>query len=1043
MFLPLALLAGQMWLGEITRPRPRKLGFEDFLESNAPSEIRPVVYGAGTFEVTPARIWFGDFKQRAVERDSHWTDYIWAGELAFLLDTITVAYRYYIGEAFQLCYGPDTHVERVTINDRIMYAATVGFDNAGSGFLIDDPQAWGGDQPPGEGGQYSWCDITRGNYTDAANAYLESQLSTPPNKTQSLRGISCLISRGPSGFEESGYIAAGGVGYTPRPREWKVACRRQPNNLLTGFHKVGRHANLMEVLYEWTTSFEYGARLPLEYINLASWQQAAEDLHAEGTGWSGKIEGQTTPLDVVKNIQAQGDIVLDPSPSLGLTARLIRRDYSFASLRILNPDVVTSTTRFSPGAYEDTVNKVIVPFKDQNDNFQDKPGIYIDPANQGIQGGRTVPKTIDYLGVGDFDTANELATRDGRALSVPRAPLECTVRPSFGRLTYRGEVLKYQWTSPTFTKLMRVLKITPGNSDNPDWRLEMIEDPFASGFRVSGEPVPGFTDPAAGLLVAPPSATWDIVLNSPDGLKMTLLLLNTNQFSATINGAIIFGSYAPGGQYARIWVTEPGGVQTLSPIRLAPDTDNKAQFNWPANTAGVYEFCVQTFSLRDATNEVKVCADITVAQIGSPSPSPSASLSPSASVSPSISPSSSVSPSSSLSPSASGSHSPSPSSSPSASVSPSASISPSASTSPSSSASPSGTLNESEIVITANAEVESDEQDLLSAFSGSFASGVTGAHGRVYNNITFIGDFDYPGGDEEFISAGCRFQFRADSTDAMVRLRTSASANLVSAQRVAGGTLRVAVTPNATNYDSGSANISLTTWYYATLYARIHDTLGEFIVKLFDASGAFIETLTQTGIDTAAGLAAKTAWGGATGDTYVDHLWTDITGAFRGCGYVETRSPISNGDTNSWTRGGTDTGNNWDQVDELPKNTASYVVATAADQIDLYNFQDRAQAGTIVTAHQIVYAYAAVAGTREWKPICKIGGIVYEGATRSTTNTSNGAPPAIVDWPNNPSTGAIWANDAELDAAQFGVKSVTADIAVQNVQLQVLVDIES
>jgi hypothetical protein len=686
-FVQAALIAAQMWLGEITRPRPKKVTFAEFLANNKPSEVRPVAYGAGTFEITPPRIWYGDFKQRAVERDSHWTDYLWAGLSAGLLDFITVAYRYYIGEAFQLCWGPDTHVERVTINDRLMYQATIGFDNAGSGFLIDDPQAWGGDQPPGEGGEYAWIDITRGNYTDAANAYVESLLSTPPNKTQSLRGISCIFKRGPTGFRESGYFAAGGVGASPRLKEWKVVCRRQPDNLATGFNKVGRHANPMEVIYEWATSLEYGARLPTSEINLASWQSVAEDLYNEGSGWSGRIEGQTQPIEVVRNVLAQIDGVLDPSPSLGLTMRLIRRDYSFANLRTLDRNTVVSITRFSPGTYDDTVNKIIVPFEDQNNNFEPRPGIYIDVANQTIQDGRIVPQTQDYKGVGDYDTANALATRDGRALSVPRAPLECTVRPSFGRLTYRGEVLKFNWSTPTFTKLMRVLSVTPGNNEDPDYALECIEDQFASGFRVSGEPQTGFDDPAEGLNTAPPSVTWNTTDFPQDGLTFALLLDNTNQFNATITGGIVFATYAPGGQYARVYVTEPGGVQTLSPMILSPDADDKAMFQWPAVAAGTYRFCVQTFSLRGATNGVKVCADIVVANIGSPSASPSASVSPSHSVSPSVSPSPSISQSPSISPSHSSSASPSSSASVSPSISPSSSQSPSSSTSASTSAS--------------------------------------------------------------------------------------------------------------------------------------------------------------------------------------------------------------------------------------------------------------------------------------------------------------------------------------------------------------------
>lgn len=347
----------------------------------------------------------------------------------------------------------------------------------------------------------------------------------------------------------------------------------------------------------------------------------------------------------------------------------------------------------------------------------------------------------------------------------------------------------------------------------------------------------------------------------------------------------------------------------------------------------------------------------------------------------------------------------------------------------------------SDIIVTGNAEIERDAGEIFS-FSGGFASGVAGAHGRVYDNVTFVMDYLYPGGAEEFVSAGCRFYFRTDATDAMVRFRTSASANILSLQRVAGGTLRLANSANSVNYDSGAANISLTTWYYVTLYARIHDTLGGFIAKLFDASGTLIETLTQTGIDTATGLSFRTAWGGASGDTYLDSLWADINGAFRGCGYVETLAVTANGDTNNWARGGTDTGNNWDQVNEVPKDQTSYVVSTGADQIELYNLANRAQAGTSITVHQIIYAHAHTAGTREYKPICKIGGVIYEGATQTTTNTSNLTDPVLINWQNNPATSGAWT-DSDIDAAQFGAKSVTTDVRIQAMCIQVLVDIES
>ncbi len=624
MFAQAALFAAQLWLGELTRQRPKKISFQEFQQNNAPSEIRPIPYIAGTVEVVPSRIWYGDFTQRAVERDSHWSDYLWAGLSAALLDFITVAYRYYCAEAFALAYGPDVHIERLTLGERLMFQATPGTDNAGGGFLVDDPQAWGGDQPPGEGGQYAWYDLTRGNYTDPTNAYLESQLTTAPNRTPSCRGIALLIARGrqtedsPAGFPESGYFAAGGVGFIPRFKELKAVLRRQPNNLATGFHKLGRHANPVEVWYEHSTSLEYGARVPVEELNLDSLQLVAQTLYGESngdftSGWSGSITNPTSPLNVCKNIEQQIDAVVEPSPSLGLTMRLIRRDYVFATLPVLDQSNITEVERFSPGTYEDTINKIIVPFKDPDNNFVDRPGIYIDSANQMLQGGRVVPQTQQYLGVGDYATANMLATRDGRALGTPRAVLECAVSPSVGRLRYLGEVVKFQWSQPSFSLIMRITSLTPPSSRETDWRLTLLEDQFATGIRTFGEP--GETehlDPSAGLSTAPPSASWDTVVNPLDGLAQVVLEANTTALSSFIDGRIIFGTYAAGGQFARIWVTEPGGTQTLSPIQLAPDDDLKASFQWPAVTTGVYEFCIQTFSLHQVTNGTKVCAEIEI-----------------------------------------------------------------------------------------------------------------------------------------------------------------------------------------------------------------------------------------------------------------------------------------------------------------------------------------------------------------------------------------------------------------------------------------------
>lgn len=346
-----------------------------------------------------------------------------------------------------------------------------------------------------------------------------------------------------------------------------------------------------------------------------------------------------------------------------------------------------------------------------------------------------------------------------------------------------------------------------------------------------------------------------------------------------------------------------------------------------------------------------------------------------------------------------------------------------------------------EIAVTANAEIDRDGSDIIT-HAGAIASGVAGAHGRVYNNVSLTSSFTYA--SEEFVSTGMRFLVRIDSNASILGICRDSTVRHIRVDRNASDLWQI-LRGDGTSLLTGSQSLPIDTWFYLMLYARIHDTSGEFVAKLLDASGSLLETLSASGVDTrnaGTDLALQTIWGNATIDTYVDDCWVDLSGSFRGCGFIETRVPTSNGDTNSWTRGGTNTGNNWDQVDELPKDETSYVFSTAADQVELYNFQDRVQAGTPITVHQMVYAHAHTAGTRQWKPVCEIGGVIYEGSTQSTTSTSTTTVPVLVSWDNDPSTGSAWT-DSGFNAAQFGAKSVTTDVRIQAMCLQVLVDIES
>lgn len=726
----IALIVAQMYLGIITAPRPVKHTFEDLLEANKGDETRPIPYIRGRWKTKPQRIWLGDFSARAVERDSVWSDYLFFGPVfATLLDTITVSYRYYVGQGFALTWGPINRVHQVYVDDLPCAVAPV-VDNAGGSLLLDDPGLFGGDNPPGEGGVYGVCDVIAGNYTQGRNTYIQSIEGNIP----ALHGVAALVVRGRSGATESGYFSAGVLNL----REWQVELMAWPDVLGTSDAQLPDQSyNRIHAMYEWATNADFGAEYPASQIHLPSWRTAAETVFTEGLGFSGEINTGGSVGNVFDELKASVDAEVYEHPRDGLKIKLIRKDYSIPSLPVLDYSNTNSIDEYTPGDYADTFNRITLDYINAANNYQPRPAVYEDPANRTLQQ-RSSPKTIQYPGVASAELAQKLVTRDGRALGQPFPPLICN-GGEVARSLWPGDVYKFEWSNPLISKIFRVHARTPGLSydGEKNFKLSSTEDQYSIGMSVFGAPEgTDATNPATIWATAPPSATWDVAEIPPEGLEMQITGGLAGEQDSFIRGAIEFGVYA-GGQYARVYVTPPGGVETLTPIRLSPDTDNKAQFTWPALIAGAYQFCIQTYSLTGTTNGTKVCETISAS---SPSMSPSASTSPSPSLS--VSPSSSQSPSSSESPSISPSPSVSPSLSPSASVSASASvspslspsssvslsISPSASTSPSSSASPSAvpgpdSISDLELWLKADAITGLDDGDEISMWVDSSGNG--------------------------------------------------------------------------------------------------------------------------------------------------------------------------------------------------------------------------------------------------------------------------------------------------------------------------------
>lgn len=360
-----------------------------------------------------------------------------------------------------------------------------------------------------------------------------------------------------------------------------------------------------------------------------------------------------------------------------------------------------------------------------------------------------------------------------------------------------------------------------------------------------------------------------------------------------------------------------------------------------------------------------------------------------------------------------------------------------------------GTPNPSDIIMIADAEPEASPGHIVDA--ASISTGITDAHGRTYNQTATQTLFEPPGGQERFVSLGQRFRPTTDADGGLLTIRRiSGGAAHVTLQYITGGTLRVAFGSGAANHDSSPSAMTIDHWYYSMLYADINDA-GSYIGRIFEGEGVnegdlLVELAGSTDTYNAGNLAENLGWGSAATNTHGDHIWLDINGVFRGCGRVNARVPNGTGASAQWSRGGTDTGNNWDQVNAMPTLTSgnpSHVFATAADQIDLYEFEDINVTGDVISVRQVMYGRARSGTGRQFKALCRIGGVNYEGSQTFTSNSTASQAPMIEDWKNNPATGNAWADAAEVNSAQFGYKSVTDEILVINTSLHVLIDIST
>lgn len=320
----------------------------------------------------------------------------------------------------------------------------------------------------------------------------------------------------------------------------------------------------------------------------------------------------------------------------------------------------------------------------------------------------------------------------------------------------------------------------------------------------------------------------------------------------------------------------------------------------------------------------------------------------------------------------------------------------------------------------------------------SIQSGITDAHGRTYFTSGQQGRKD-PLANFQSGTFRCRFRPTINSSGDLIETRDTTSLPQCLFRIISDGSFQI--TRAGTALETSATGLwSIDNWFYVEFKVVIADS-GSWVAKIWNDSLTLLATLSGSGDtqNTANAFWNIVEWGVTAADTHIEDISIDTTGGLIDApSRVIVRYPTGAGNYAAWTRGGTDTGANFSQVNETVKDTVSYVQSNAADQKDSYPISLASLGGTMRALQVNALARAGTAGSRQFKLFLRIGGVDYEGA-KTFTVTSTGADTKCSEvWDNDPSTGNAWTGS---ETVEIGVKSVTTDVRLHHCCAEILVSL--
>lgn len=455
---------------------------------------------------------------------------------------VTVGYKYYVGMHMVLCHGPVDSVTAIEIDDRVAWSGAA----TGGSVSINAPDLFGGESR--EGGVVGTVDVMMGGTTQGRNDYLQSKLGSD---IPAFRGVLSAILR-------QVY-----VGNNPYLKSWSFWVTRR-NTRLDGQPQwypdrvaIGNDMNPVHIIRECLTDPSWGMGYPEADIDETSFTAAADTLFTEGMGMS-LLWDKSMPLnEFLTEVLKHVDGSLYVSRSTGkFTLKLIRGDYSIASLLELSESNVSKITDFKRNTIGELVNSVTVQFWDGSTGKDNS--VTVQDISLVAQQGATVGTTLQFPGFTTGTNATKAASRSLKALSTPLA--SCTIYANRVASTLNvGDVFKLNWPRFGFTSLvMRVSNIEFGALDNNEIRITAVEDVFGTSSAIYAPPPPSeWTNPIS----VPAPCPYHVIIDAPYWeLFPRLGEAATQALPATVSYIVATGVRPSGDAVNAKLYTDPGST---------------------------------------------------------------------------------------------------------------------------------------------------------------------------------------------------------------------------------------------------------------------------------------------------------------------------------------------------------------------------------------------------------------------------------------------------------------------------------------------------